>query len=127
MYITQGVVAWRDPVQREAFLGEAEGHLLTVLRLRPADGRAWANLAQMRYGLGRPAAEIQQAWLMARNLAPREAPVQQALALLALDTYDDATPDMRAWLRQEWKQATPAVQAWLSREAALAGRQQAFE
>ena len=126
LYMTQGVVAWRDPVQREAFLGEAEDHLLQVLRLRPADGRAWANLAQVRYGQGKPMAEMQQAWLKARQLAPREAPVQQALALLVLDTYDTATPDMRAWLKQAWQQSAPAVQAWLTREAELAGRPQAF-
>ena len=127
LYITQGVVAWDIAEQREAFFAEALDHLLASLRLRPEDGRTWASVAQARYALGQPTGDIQQAWQQARKFAPREATVQQALASLVLGTWDQATPDMRGWLRQQWLHGTAPVRAALLEDAKRFGQPQALE
>jgi tetratricopeptide (TPR) repeat protein len=121
LYVTQGIAGWNDPAQREAFFGEALDHQQAALRLRPTDGPTWAQLAVSLFVLGRPA-EFQAAWAQARRFAPREAPVQRTLVDLAVATWDTATPEMRDWALQTWRDAGPAVQAIYVADATRRGR-----
>ena len=122
LHVTQGLLAWDDPAQREASFSQALGHHGASLRLRPGDGPTWSQLTVTLYALGRPPAEIQQAWQQARRFAPREAPTQLALADLAFATWDTATPDMREWVLQAYAQALPGTQAAMREDAKRRGR-----
>lgn len=107
LYVTQGVVAWDDVEQRQAYFAEALDHQRLVLSLRPTDGFTWAQVAVSLYALDRPAVEVHEAWWQAVTFAPREAPVQRALFDLALASWAQTTPDMQAWVLQTWRDAPP--------------------
>jgi len=127
LYATQGLVAWADLPQREAFFEEALMHQQEALRLRPEDGRTWSLVAVSMFALRRPIPELQQAWLQARRFAPREEPVQRALVDLALATWDTATPDMQGWVLQTWKDAAPAMKDLYRADARRRGKESIFQ
>ena len=127
LYVTQGLVAWADLPQREAFFEEALMHQQEALRLRPQDGRAWSQAAVSLFALRRPIPELQSAWMQARRFAPREAPVQRALVDLAIATWDTATPDMRGWVLQTWQEASPSAKATYEDDAKRRGQEAVFK
>jgi tetratricopeptide (TPR) repeat protein len=123
LYVTQGIVAWADPVQRSAFFEEALDHQRAALAARPSDGPTWAHLATSLFALDRPMAEFEQAWRQAQRYAPREAAVQRALFDLAVARWDDAHDDIKAWVRATWTAAVPEQKAVFRADAKRRGRE----
>jgi tetratricopeptide (TPR) repeat protein len=123
LYVTQGIVAWADPVQRSAFFEEAVDHQRAALAARPGDGATWAQLATSLFALDRPRAEFEQAWRQAQRNAPREAAVQRALFDLGLARWDDLPADIKAWVRATWTAAAPEQKAVFRADAKRRGKE----
>jgi len=123
LYVTQGVVAWGDDVQRTAYFEEALVHQQRALALRPTDGYTWSQVALSALALGHPPQQLHQAWAQARRYAPREAPVERALLDMTLASWDSASAEMREWVLATWREADPARQRVLEAAARTWGRE----
>jgi len=127
LYVTQGLVAWGDEVQRQAYFGEALVYQRQALALRPTDGFTWSQVAISLFALGQPMADVQLAWSQALRYAPREAGVQRALVDLTLALWQQAPPEMREWALQTWRDAPAAVRKRYQADAVKWGRPEVFQ
>jgi tetratricopeptide (TPR) repeat protein len=127
LYVTQGLVAWADDEQRQAYFAEALEHQQRALQLRPTDGFTWAQVALSSFALGQPVESLHVAWGQALRWAPREASIQRTLLDITLAQWDQVPADMRAWALQTWREATPAQQRYYSQDAQKWGRDQVFQ
>ena len=127
LYVTQGLVAWTDLPQRQAYFAEALDHLRQVLALRPTDGFAWSQVAIALFATDASSAEVHQAWQQALRYAPREAGVQRGMVDLTLAMWEQAPPDMQGWAVQTWRDAAPAVRKRYEADARKWGRSEVLQ
>jgi hypothetical protein len=71
-------------------------HIVRSLELRPVSPYAWANLAEAKYRLGEPAANLQLAIARAVALGPAEPGVQRTIANYGLAIWDEVDPSTQA-------------------------------
>ena len=92
-----------DPARTmNAYAETALGQFREAARLRPTSPLTWANMALMKYHLGRADAETYRALELAMTLGPWEPNVQLVAAELGLLLWDRLDPSLQALVRENW-------------------------
>ena len=127
LYTCRGVVSWANEADRTKWFKLARQASETSLRLRPNHAASLASLAVSIQASGGSTADMNAAWRAALRYGPNDVPAHAALMDLALRTWDTATPDMRAWARDQYQQAPPDKQKRLQDWADRLGRKAVLE
>lgn len=122
LYTCRGVLDWADEADRSKWFKLARQASETSLRLRPNHAASLASLAVAIQASGGSNTDMNTAWQAALRFGPNDVPAHTALFDLALRTWDTATPGMRAWVQDQYRQAPPDKKKRLADWADRLGR-----
>ena len=109
----EGKLHWQDDPGRVQLYRRAVVRLDESLALRPHHATTLANLAMALYATGAGAEELNEVWTEALQYGPNVRANHPALLFMALQTWPQATPAMRAWVLQQYNDAELIDRRWL--------------
>lgn len=109
----EGKLNWQDDPERLRLYQRAVVHLDESLALRPHHATTLAHRAVALYATGAAADALNEVWAEALQYGPNVRANHPALLFLALQTWPQATPAMRAWVLQQHNDAEPVDRRWL--------------